>query len=82
MTYRPKPDPFEAFRYYYDPCPEWFCDAQTDGRIVPGPQHCVISTGDGDVRADAGDYIIKDAEGQISAMAAELFEELYEPITL
>lgn len=75
--FRKKPAEIEAFRWTYDPEPEWWKDLK--GVTVEVNTGAVfIPTLEGTMKAQGGDYIIKDATGQISTCKPDVFEATYE----
>ena len=76
-TNRKKPVVVEAFRYWLDPRPEWFCDKVTAHEIVTYATHCDIRTLEGVMRGEVGDYIIQDVKGEIYPCKPDIFEATY-----
>lgn len=86
MKYRKKPVVIEAFRMGIDNRPDWFQDKVSEDKIVTYENpfesfktYCVISTFEGMMRGDYGDYIIKGIKGEIYPCKPDIFEETYEP---
>lgn len=87
MKYRKKPLTIEAFKLGIDPMPDWFCDARTvnivtthnaDGRWRGGPDHAMIHTLEGSMRAEYGDWVIRGVKGELYPCKADIFEASYE----
>jgi hypothetical protein len=88
-SWRKKPVVIEAFKLGTDPMPDWFCDARSkndvvtvngDGRLRGGPDHALIQTLEGIMRANFGDYIIQGVKGEIYPCNPDIFEATYERI--
>lgn len=93
MKFRKKPIIIEAFRMGVDPIPDWFMDEVTNCNItllsdreVSGPfdhDHKTmadITTPEGVMRAEHGDYVIKGVKGEIYPCKADIFEITYEKV--
>lgn len=80
MKFRKKAIEIEAFVYYVDNRPDWFCDKVTSNEIITYPSHCEIKTLEGLMRGDVGDYIIKGVKGEIYPCKPDIFEITYEPV--
>lgn len=80
MKYRKKPVVIEAFRYWIDPRPDWFCDKVTSNEIITFETHCNINTLEGIMIGNAGDYIIKGIAGEIYPCKPDIFEKTYETV--
>lgn len=88
--YRKKPVEIEAFQLDDRGLigEDWFWDAVTRcdittynfGKHEPDPAYCVIHTLEGDMIANAGDYIIQGIRGEIYPCKADIFEMTYEAI--
>lgn len=84
MKYKTKPIEIEAFRWTGDmdqtEDPEWICEALKSGVVSIenfGGSLCMsLPNEDG---ALIGDYIIRHADGDITGMDAQEFQETYEP---
>lgn len=76
--FRKKPVVIEAFRYWTDNRPDWFCDEVTKNNIITHKEYCEIKTLEGVMRAQAGDYIIKGIKGEIYPCKPDIFEATYE----
>lgn len=82
MKYRKKPVVVEAIRYTGNNCPEIAafmgvqggCDGKHD------PRGYGIDTPDGQMEADPGDWIIKDAWGKYYPCKPDIFEATYERV--
>lgn len=80
MQFRKKPVVVEAFRYWIDPRPDWFCDKVTTNEIITRATHCDIHTLEGVMRGEVGDYIIRGVKGEIYPRKPDIFETTYEPV--
>jgi hypothetical protein len=81
--YRKKPIVIEAFRLGEDYIPDWFMDRVSDDSIrIFGEwknlTHCEITTLEGVMRGDRGDYIIKGVQGEVYPCKADIFQSTYE----
>lgn len=78
MKYRKKPVIIEAFRLGVESIPKWFevksCELDKDGKVL----NVYISTLEGTMKANRGDYIIKEVNGEIYPCKADIFEKTYE----
>lgn len=80
----------EAFRFYVDPMPDWFMDKVSTNEAILGncgysrygidEAYCEISTLEGTIIANGGDYIIKGVRGEIYPCKSDIFEETYEEV--
>lgn len=90
MKYRKKPVEIEAFKFYVDPMPDWFFEKVTANEVVLcccdynryelKEAYCEISTLEGTMRGNGGDYIIKGVQGEIYPCKPDIFEQTYEPV--
>lgn len=71
-----KPLEIEAFRFGYDMIPRW----GEKGEIKYFMHHAIISTLEGDMTANQGDYIIKGIKGEIYPCKADIFEASYDEV--
>lgn len=78
--YRKKPVIIEAFRYYIDPRPDWFCDKVSTNDIITYETYCEIKTLEGVMRGDKEDWIIKGIKGEIYPCKPDIFEKSYEEV--
>lgn len=81
MKFRKKPVVIEAFQYWLDDRPDWFCDKVTSDEIVTFETHCEIKTLEGVMRGEKGDYIIQGIQGEVYPCKADIFTATYEPVT-
>lgn len=79
MKFRKKPVVIEAFRYWIDNRPDWFCDKVSTSEIVTYETHCDIHTLEGVMRGEYGDYIIQGVKGEIYPCKPDIFAATYEP---
>jgi hypothetical protein len=82
MKFRKKPVVIEA--YCFDQKmgnyrPDWFQDRVTSNVIVTYPDHAVIHTLEGDMRADLGDWIILGIKNEVYPCKPDIFVATYEP---
>lgn len=86
MKFRKKPVEIEAFQFqgYLDysngSVPIWFCDAVISGIVAVNNDHLVITTLEGDHRADVGDYIIQGVKGELYPCKPDIFELTYDKV--
>ncbi|MGG1652261.1 hypothetical protein ABHN03_03940 [Paenibacillus sp. NRS-1775] len=78
--YRKKPVEIEAFRYWIEDRPDWFCDKVSSNDIITHSTHCEINTLEGVMRGEAGDYIIQGVNGEIYPCKPDVFEKTYDYI--
>lgn len=76
--FRKKPVIVEAFRYWIDDRPDWFCDQVAASQIITHETHCEIHTLEGVMRGEVGDYIIQGIKGEIYPCKVDIFEASYE----
>jgi hypothetical protein len=60
--------------------PDWFQDRVTLNVIVTFPDHAIIRTLEGDMRADLGDWIIKGVSDEVYPCKPEIFAATYEAV--
>ncbi len=77
-VYRKKPIEIEAFRYWIDNRPDWFCDKVSTNEIITHTTHCEIQTLEGVMCGLVGDYIIKGIKGEIYPCKPDIFEATYD----
>lgn len=78
--YRKLPVEIEAFVYWHENRPDWFCDKVSSNDIITFETHCEIKTLEGIMRGEVGDYIIKGIKGEIYPCKPDIFEKTYEAI--
>ncbi|WP_145333341.1 potassium-transporting ATPase subunit KdpA [Paenibacillus xylanexedens] len=79
--YRKKPVVIEAVQFNIgDPQPEWFTGAIFNGVIQVFDDHATITTLEGVMTANLGDYIIKGVQGEIYPCKPEIFRATYETV--
>lgn len=85
MKYRKKPVEVEAFKLGVDYIPDWFMDKVTTNDIflrpgIPGigDMSADITTLEGLMRANYGDFIIKGVAGEIYPCKPDIFMQTYE----
>lgn len=76
--FRKKPVVIEAFKYWIDARPDWFCDEVTKNNITTYETHCEIKTLEGVMRGETGDYIIRGVKGEIYPCKPDIFIATYE----
>lgn len=85
--YRKKPVEIEAFQFYVDEIPDWFMDKVSSNEVILrncnynqyeiDEAYCEISTLEGVMRGNGGDYIIKGVNGEIYPCKPDIFEKTY-----
>lgn len=91
--FRKKPVVIEAFQLTYDCAmskeyiPVWAYEANKDGILgigvvskVKNSQYAIIKTLEGEMRADANDWIIQGVNGEIYPCKPDIFEKTYEKV--
>lgn len=81
--YRKKPVVIEAFKFLYDPMPDWFMDRVSDNSIMLVDCHqregrADIKTLEGVMTANPGDFIIQGVKGEIYPCKPDIFDATYE----
>ena len=86
--YRKKPVEIEAMqgRAYTDfaRIVTWINENGGDAvakQVDPGPAYMEITTLEGVMRADVGDWVIKGIQGEFYPCKPDIFEATYEPVT-
>ena len=49
--------------------------------VAPEPYQLSITSEEGEMRADIGDWLVRDPEGKVSIVKADAFPALYEPVS-
>ena len=82
MIYRNKSVEVKAARFMIqDYLPDWFMDKVTDCTIITHPDgSCHVKTLEGVMKADFGDYIIQDVNGEVYPCKPDIFEKTYEKV--
>jgi hypothetical protein len=81
--FRKKPVVIEATCYDQLPSnyrPDWLQDAVSANTVITYPDHAIIRTLEGDMRADLGDWIIKGIKGELYPCKPDIFTATYEPV--
>lgn len=80
--YRKKPVVIEAFQLEKlgQEYPDWFTKARGAGFITMIPTGFVISTLEGEMAANLGDYVIQGVKGEIYPCKPDIFEATYEEV--
>lgn len=81
--YRKKPRVVNAYCYNQKPenfRPKWFQDRVADNTIVTYPDHAIIKTLEGEMRANLGDWIILGIKGEVYPCKPDVFNETYEAV--
>lgn len=60
--------------------PDWFQDAISANEIITYPDHALIHTLEGVMRADLGDWIIRGISGEFYPCKPGIFEMTYEAL--
>lgn len=80
--YRKRPVVIDAFKLGHDFMPDWFLDKRSAGEITThnrgGPVFALIQTLEGQMRAEAGDYIIRGLQGEVYPCKPDIFEATYD----
>ena len=61
--------------------PDWFQDRVSANEIITYPDHAIIKTLEGDMRADLGDWVIKGVKGEVYPCKPDIFEATYEMVS-
>lgn len=79
-----EPIVIEAVRFMLeDTLPDWFMDKVTDCTITTyASGACDIKTLEGTMRADFGDYIIRDANGEVYPCKPDIFNKTYRKVVV
>lgn len=84
MKYRNKALMVEAFQLGKNCMPGWFNEKISNGEVtlvinsVGDVSRCGIKTRNGVMTAEAGDFVIKGAEGELYPCKTDIFYETYE----
>jgi hypothetical protein len=89
--YRKRPIDLEAFKLSADGFPDlmhvppelfprWFVAAAFERSVIMHPERVDISTLEGVMRADLGDYVIQGVHGEIYPCKPEIFTQLYDEL--
>lgn len=83
MKYRKKPVVIEAVQWQgkkimCPPGPEWFVEAEEKGRIRLTGDRLLITTLEGTMSADVGDWVIKGTKGELYPCKPDIFKDIYE----
>ncbi len=83
MRYRKKPIEVEAFRLRRDmvDAPDWLWGlvGEWSALSVSGPRRLRVDTPAGVMTAGVGDYIVREATGEVRPWSAAAFEAAHEP---
>ena len=81
-TFRKKPVEVEAFQFKAPPIrvPSWLADAMDAEDVRVYADRVEISTLEGVMRADVGDWIIQGVKGEIYPCKPDIFEATYEQV--
>lgn len=88
--FRKKPVVIEAFRFTHDPMPDWFMDSLSSndvrihdcydgGGFMQNKGTAHIKTLEGEMTANAGDWIIRGVKGEIYPCKPDIFAATYDP---
>mgnify|MGYP003394080236 FL=1 len=85
MKYRKKPIVIEAVQWLNKqitcpPGPEWFVEAEMDGKIQLHGVSLSIYTAEGIMEAQPGDWIIRGIAGELYPCKPEIFAATYESL--
>jgi hypothetical protein len=83
MKFRTIPQVIDAFRFWLDKRPDWFTELVDAEKITitAGGQGCVFGSvhEPGVIRtANAGDWIVRDADGELHAFKPDIFGKTFE----
>lgn len=84
--FRKRPVVIEAFKFGTDEPPDWFVSSPNVGLKVEvrGNERTVLAAGistlEGTMRAEIGDYVIRGVQGEIYPCKPEIFAATYEPV--
>lgn len=82
--FRKKAVKIQAFQleygYYMAPWPVWFQNGILEGTVVLDKEGCSITTLEGVMRANEGDWIIQGIKGELYPCKDEIFRETYEAV--
>lgn len=81
--FRKKPVVIEAYRFNQQRenyRPDWFQNAVTTNRITTYPDHALIKTLEGTMRAGLGDWIIQGISGELYPCKPDIFDQTYEAV--
>lgn len=82
MKYRKKPVVIEAFRLGQEAMPTWFSVGIKTIKVseIHGCVSAIISTLEGDMIANHGDWIIQGIKGEIYPCKDDIFQATYERV--
>lgn len=78
MKYRKKPVVIEAFRLGFECIPEWFMQKLVNGEAHLYGEQAEITTLEGVMSANFGDFIIKGVKGEVYPCKPDIFYATYE----
>lgn len=80
-TFRKKPVEIEAVQLPTTDAPSWLADAMDEGTVTLYTSgRASITTLEGTMQADAGDWIIQDVKGELYPCKPDIFEATYEAV--
>lgn len=91
MKFRKKPVEIEAFpvsdalrcaSHRWDGLPQWLRDNYEAGKVFFGNDHVLISTLEGQMRGDQGDWIIRGVKGELYPCKPDIFEATYDAVVV
>lgn len=86
MKFRKKPVVIEAVSVNdallaaWEDLPDWLEAAYERGEVLFCPTHVEITTLEGTMKGDRGDWIICGVQGELYPCKPEIFDETYEPV--
>lgn len=90
MKFRKKPVVIDAFEFQWGVWPDWFNDAVNKGAVdivgtcidpsICDVYHAKITTLEGVMIANKGDWVIKGVKGEIYPCKPDIFEATYERV--
>lgn len=78
--FRKRPVVVDAFRFgQVLGRPMWLTEAIANNDVIVYPDHAMIRTLEGNMRAELGDWIIQGVKGELYPCKPDIFEATYEP---
>lgn len=78
--FRKLPVIIEAFQYGKDPYPDWFMEAISSDTVIDYDHHAAITTKEGVMEANQGDWIIKGVQNELYPCKPSIFQQTYEEV--
>ena len=81
MRWRRKPVEVDAYCHLKTTPPDWLAEAKKADRVVFRSDNTMaITTLEGTMRADVGDWIIRGVKGELYPCKPDIFAASYEPV--